>query len=74
MDVLRALLETLDASKVGLSIVAVDVEPPEYLFVNDGGPARLGYTVEEFVKIPVWELFPPADLAALRARHQVEPR
>jgi PAS domain S-box-containing protein len=70
MDVLRALLETLDASKVGLSIVAVDVEPPEYLFVNDGGPARLGYTVEEFVKIPVWELFPPADLAALRARHQ----
>ena len=70
LDVLRALLETLDASQVGLSIVAVDVDPPEYLFVNAGGAARLGYTVEDFKKIPIWQLFAPADLAAIRARHE----
>jgi PAS domain S-box-containing protein len=69
-DVLRALLETLDAANVGLSIVAVDVEPPEYLFVNAGSATRLGYTVEEFKEVPIWKLFAPADLAALRARQE----
>lgn len=68
-DVVRALLDTLDAGRVGLSIVAVDVDPPEYLFVNAGGPARLGYTIEEFKKISMWAHFAPADLAALRAHH-----
>jgi PAS domain S-box-containing protein len=66
-DVLRALLETLDAGNVGLSIVAVDVDPPEYLFMNAGGATRLGYTVEELKKVPVWQLFEPADLTAARA-------
>ncbi len=69
-DVLSALLETFDAGKVGLSIVAVDTDPPEYLFVNAGAAALLGYTVEEFVKIPIWEIFPPPDRAAMRTRHK----
>ena len=55
-DVVRALLETLDAGRVGLSIVAVDVDPPEYLYVNAGGPARLGYTIEEFKNLHVGAL------------------
>ncbi|HEX3594144.1 MAG TPA: PAS domain S-box protein, partial [Polyangiaceae bacterium] len=69
-EVLHALLETLELGNVGLSIVALDVDPPEYIFMSTAGPALLGYTVEEFVKIPVWELFPSEDLPALHARHR----
>src|SRR5215813_5978904 len=69
--VLYALLETLDLGRVGLSIVAIDVDPPEYLFLSAGAANLLGYTVEELVQIPVWELFPPDALAALRERQQI---
>ena len=68
--VLHTLLETLDLGNVGLSIVAVDVDPPEYIFVSRGAAALAGYSVEEFVRIPIWELFAPAENAALRARHR----
>ncbi|HEX4335705.1 MAG TPA: PAS domain S-box protein [Polyangiaceae bacterium] len=68
-EVLHALLETLERGNVGLSIVALDVDPPEYVFISSAGPALLGYTVEEFVKIPAWDLFPEEELPRLRARH-----
>src|SRR5690242_3859923 len=68
--VLRALVETMDLGRVGLSIVAVDVDPPEYLFVSAGAADLLGYSVGEFVKIPVWDLFPAEALAAMRERHK----
>src|SRR5262245_53982424 len=69
--VLYALLETLDLGRVGLSIVAIDVDPPEYLFVSAGAASLLGYTVEELVRIPVWDLFPSDALATLRERQQI---
>src|SRR6185503_13465940 len=68
--VLRALVDTMDLGRVGLSIVAVDVDPPEYLFVSAGAADLLGYSVQEFVKIPVWDLFPAEALAAMRERHK----
>jgi PAS domain S-box-containing protein len=55
---------------VGLSIVAVDVDPPEYLFVSSGSAQMLGYTVEELIQIPIWDLFASEELPALRARHK----
>jgi PAS domain S-box-containing protein len=69
-DVLRAILETLDLSRVGLSIVAVDADPPEYLFVSAGAAQMLGYTVEELIQIPIWILFAPEQLPGLHARHR----
>jgi PAS domain S-box-containing protein len=67
---LRAVLETLDLGRVGLTIVAVDVDPPEYLFASPGAAELLGYTVDEFVRIPIWDLFPAETLAVLRERHK----
>ncbi len=69
-EVLHALLETLELGNIGLSIVAVDVDPPEYIFVNFGSAALLGYTLDEFVKIPIWELFPADDHADMRSRQR----
>src|SRR5882672_6296528 len=69
-DVLRAILETLELGRVGVSIVAVDVDPPEYLFVSAGSAQMLGYTVEELIQIPIWNLFSTEEVPELRARRK----
>jgi PAS domain S-box-containing protein len=69
-EVLQALLQTLDTGRVGLTVTAVDVDPPEYLFVSTGAAEMLGYTVEELIAVPIWELFPKENVPALRARRK----
>jgi PAS domain S-box-containing protein len=69
-DVLGAILETLDLGRVGISIVAVDVDPPEYLFLSAGAAQILGYTVEEMTRIPIWDLFATEHQSELQERQK----
>ena len=61
---------TAKLGRVGISMVAVDVDPPEYLFVSDAVHDLLGYTLEEYIQISAWQHFTPESLAAMRERYR----
>ncbi len=58
-ELLDALLATADLGGVGISVVAIDVDPPQCLFVNKGIAEVLHYSIPELLAKPIWELIAP---------------
>ena len=56
-----------DSAELPVVITLVDVEPPQNLFLNRGAEKLLGYSVEEFQAISVWDWLAPEELPRLQA-------
>jgi PAS domain S-box-containing protein len=67
-EVLSAIARSADVGRVGLSLVAQDVEPPEHVFFTPGTAEMLGYTPEEFALQDPRSHFSAETLAAMRDR------
>lgn len=67
-EVLAAIAHTADVGRVGLSVVALDVDPPEHLFFTPGTAEMLGYTPDEFRAVHPRAHFSVETLAAMRDR------
>jgi PAS domain S-box-containing protein len=66
VPVLPAILDVVIRAEVGLVVIALRDGRFEKWYANEPAVGGLGYTPSEWLALPVFEVFPPEDRAAVR--------
>lgn len=69
LEALHAIIETADNAGIGL-VVSRTADPPEIVFASPGLLSLLGYTLDEFRGMPIWDHIPTASRDGVRERHR----